>query len=296
MFSIDKIYENFEFKPDTKPCAFADSGEVVRFICKDCYADQLTDDNIDFTQMNMTHNNPITGPLYINDAQPGDVLKVELQNIEIADFASMCVRTGVGTYEVEGCHCRRFPIENGIVKFDNNIEIPIKPMVGVMGTSPASGAASTQSPGEHGGNMDIRELGVGSIIYFPVNVPGALLSMGDIHAVQGDGETAICAMEVSGAVTVKVEVVKGDKFIPTPFIVTPKSYYTTASAKSLDECSVAAARKMHRFVMEYANMDDGQAAMLLSVVGHLRISQVVNPEKGCIMELPRAFVDLGDLL
>ena len=294
MISINKTYENFEFKPNTEPCAYADSGETIRFECKDCYADQLNADNIDFSTMDMNHNNPISGPLYVNGAQVGDVLKVEIKNIEMADQASMCVRKGVGIYEVEGCHCRRFPIEGNVVKFDGGIEIPIKPMVGVMGTSPAAGAVSTQSPGEHGGNMDIRELGIGSTVYFPVNVDGALLSMGDIHAVQGDGETAICAMEVSGAVTVKVEVIKTDKYIPTPFIVTEKSYYTTAADKSLDECSIAAARKMHRFIMENLNFDDGQAAMLLSVMGNLRITQVVNPEKGCMMEFPRSVFDWKD--
>ena len=294
MILIDKNYENYEFKPDTKPFAFADSGETIRFECKDCYNDQLTEDNIDYGNMNMSHNNPIAGPLYVNGAEAGDVLKVEIINIEMADSACMCVRTGVGIYEVEGCHCRRFPIENGIVKFDGGIDIPIKPMVGVMGTSPATGEVSTQSPGEHGGNMDNRELGIGSTVYFPVNVAGALLSMGDIHAVQGDGETAICAMEVSGAVTVKVEVIKTNKYIPTPFIVTEKSYYTTAAAKSLDDCSVAAARKMHRFIMEQMNFNDGQAAMILSVMGHLRITQVVNPEKGCMMEFPRSVFDWKD--
>ena len=291
MILIDKTYEHFALKPDTKPFAFADSGDIARFECKDCYADLLTTDNMDYADMKRDHSNPVSGPLYVNGANPGDVLKVEIINIEMADFTSMSVRPGVGIYDVEGSHCRRFPIENGVVKFDGGIEIPIKPMVGVMGTSPEKEAVSTESPGEHGGNMDMRELGMGSVVYFPVNVPGALLSMGDIHAVQGDGETAICAMEVSGAVTVKVEVIKTDKYIPTPFIVTDRAYYTTAAAKSLDDCSVAAAKKMQRFIMEQMNFSDAQAAMILSVMGNLRINQVVNPEKGCMMEFPRSVFD-----
>ncbi len=170
--------------------------------------------------------------------------------------------------------------------FDEDIRIPVKPMVGVMGTAPVGEAVSTQSPGEHGGNLDIKDLGKGALLYLPVNVPGALLSMGDIHAVQGDGETVICALEVSGEITVKVDVLKGRKDIPTPFICTESHYLTTAADESMNRSSVKAARKMHGFLQQHTELTDAQSGMLLSLAGNLRISQVVNPEKGCIMEFP----------
>lgn len=138
--------------------------------------------------------------------------------------------------------------------------------------------------------MDINELGIGSTVYLPVAVPGALLSIGDLHAVQGDGETAICAMEVSGDVTVRVTVLKQPKHLPTPMVITETACYITAADKSLDVCSIAAARKMHRWLTEEFDLTDAQAAMLLSLQGNLRISQVVNPLKGCMMELPRAIL------
>lgn len=154
----------------------------------------------------------------------------------------MCVRLNCGVFDVAGCHCRRFPIRDNTIFFDHGIEIPVKMMIGVIGTCPAE-SCDTQSPGEHRGNLDINELGIGSTIYLPVSVPGARLAIGDCHAVQGDGETAICAMEVSAAVTVRATVLK-----------------------------------------------DAQASMLLSLVGNLRISQVVNPKKGCIMEFPKKYL------
>jgi len=110
--------------------------------------------------------------------------------------------------------------------------------------------------------------------------------MADIHAIQGDGETAICGMECSGKVVVRVTVLKDRGDIPTPFVVSGGSCYTTAADESLDVCHVKAARKMQKFLMEQTGISDAQAAMILSLKGNLRITQVVNPKKGCMMEFP----------
>jgi amidase len=286
MINIEKEKIHFAFNPEEIPAAYAASGDVVKFSCQDCYSEQILTDGFDYDNMDMKRGNPATGPLYVRGAEPGDVLRIEIKAIDIAASGSMCSRTGSGIYEIEGCHCRRFPIEDGVVVFDNEIRIPIKPMIGVIGTAPENDTMSTKVPGEHGGNLDIKDLGASTILYLPVNVPGALLSMGDIHAVQGDGETVICAIEVSGEVTVKVDVLKNRQDIPTPFIVTKSHYLTTAADKSLDVCSVNAAQKMHRFLQNHSALSDAQSGLLLSVAGNLRISQVVNPAKGCIMEFP----------
>ena len=286
MITIPEEQIHFAFDAAAAPAAYAKSGDVVTFCCQDAYCNQILTDGFDFGKMDMKRNNPATGPLYVHGAKPGDVLRVEIQSIELAADGCMCARTGAGIYEIRGCHCRRFPIEDGEIVFDSGIRLPIRPMVGVIGTAPQQEAASTQSPGEHGGNLDIKDLGVGALLYLPVNVDGALLSMGDIHAVQGDGETVVCALEMRGKITVKVDVLAGRQDIPTPFIVTERSYVTTAAHSSLDVGSILAARKMHRFLQRHSDLSDAQTGMLLSLAGNLRISQVVNPEKGCIMEFP----------
>jgi len=91
---------------------------------------------------------------------------------------------------------------------------------------------------------------------------------------------------MSGTVTVKVDVLKKRQDIPTPFLVTKNHYLTTAAHPSLDVCSIEAARKMHRFLQNHSSLTDAQSGMLLSMSGNLRICQVVNPAKGCIMEFP----------
>lgn len=284
--TIGKNNIHFAFDSASEPCAYAKSGDTIQFCCQDCYCEQIITDHFDFGNIDMKRNNPATGPLYIQEAEPGDVLRVEVCAIELANEGSMCVRTGAGIYEIEGCYCRRFKVEEKKILFDNDIRIPIRPMIGVIGTAPAGTAVSTQSPGEHGGNLDIPDLGEGTTLYLPVNVPGALLSMGDLHGVQGDGESVICAMEMSGTVTVKVGVLKNRQDIPTPFLVTKNHYITAASHPSLDVCSIEAAQKMHRFLQNHSSLTDAQSGMLLSLLGNLRISQIVNPAKGCIMEFP----------
>lgn len=290
MLTVEKSGVHFAFDATVPPTAQAHSGASVLFETRDCYDGQLTQDGCSYEQMDMDRGNPATGPLYIHEAEPGDVLKVSIQKIILADSGGMCVRKGQGVYDIEGSHCKRFEVHDGHIHFNADIAIPIRPMIGVIGTAPAKGAVSTHTPGEHGGNMDICDLGEGTVLYLPVAVPGALLSMGDLHAIQGDGETAICALELSGQVEVKVEVLKNRADIPTPFIVTKTHYLTTAAHPSLDESSVVAAQKMHRFVQEHSALTDAEAAMLLSLKGNLRISQVVNPAKGCIMDFPIGLV------
>lgn len=286
MTTVENTNIHFEFNSQIEAKAFAKSGDVVQFKCQDCYCEQITQNGQLFSTLNMDNNNPVTGPLYIEEARPGDVLRIEIKEIDIQDQGSMCVRSGTGIYEIQGSHCRRFIIEDGMIAFDHDIKVPIKPMIGVIGTAPKEDVRSTALPGEHGGNLDIKDLGMGSIVYLPVEVSGGLLSMGDIHAVQGDGETVICALEMSGKITVKIDVMKNRTDIPTPFVISKEKYLTTAASPSLDEASVLAARKMHMFLQDHSSLTDAQSGMLLSLAGNLRISQVVNPHKGCIMEFP----------
>ena len=290
LLTIDRTQTHLIFDARNRPAAEADSGDTVRFLCVDCYDGQIDEDGTDFSRLDMTRNNPVTGPLYVRGAEPGDVLKLEILSVEPGGYGVMCVRPGKGIYEVEGAHCRCFPIRDGAILFDRGVKIPARQMSGVIGTCPAQ-PEKTQYPGEHGGNLDMRELGAGSTLYLPVFVPGALLSVGDLHAVQGDGETAICGLEMSGTVTLRVTVQKDARRIPTPFLVTEDAYYTLAADESLDDCSVRAARKMHGWLTQNFDLTDAQAAMLLSLQGNLRITQVVNPRRGCAMELSRKITE-----
>ena len=290
---IPSDYYHPVFDQNATPAARAHSGDTVVFHCRDCYNRTMHTDRMAYSDMHITCANPATGPLYIEEANAGDVLKVEILEIIPDDRGCMRVRPGAGAYEIDQRICRVFSVDPKAMTVDfDGIAIPLRPMIGVIGTAPAGEPIGTEVPAEHGGNLDINEMTAGTTLYLPVSVDGALLSMGDIHGLQGDGESAICGLEMNGIVTVRVSVLKNRRDIPTPLLVTATHYITTAAHPSLDVSSVAAARKMHRFLQEHSALDNPHAGMLLSLKGDLRISQIVNPAKGCIMAFPKGILDI----
>ena len=289
--SNNKVKLHYSFSADTIPVATATPGDTIVFECVDAYCNQIKNEHTLFSEVKRELNNPATGPVYIKGAEVGDVLKVNIIKIDPAPTAVMTARPDTGLYgELISAYASKIiPIKEHKAYFSDDITIDLKPMIGVIGTAPATPIPSTW-PGEHGGNLDCKDLTAGTSIYLPVSVDGALLSMGDLHGVQGDGETVICALEMDGEVTVTVEVLKNRADLPTPFIVTPTHYITLAAAKTIEEAMKAAAFKMHGFLLRHSNLTIQEIAMLLSLQGNLRITQVVNPLLGCCMDFPRGLI------
>ena len=144
----------------------------------------------------------------VEGAQTGDILKVEIIRIETADKGVMIDGPGEGVLKdiIKKPSTRIFEIGDGYVRFNDRLSFPVKPMIGVIGTAPAGKGIPTGTPGPHGGNMDCKKITEGATVYLPVNTEGALLAMGDLHAVMGDGEVGVCGVETAGRVTVKVTV------------------------------------------------------------------------------------------
>ena len=177
------------------------------------------------------------------------------------------------------------PIKDGMAILSDKISAPIDPMIGVIGTAPKEGEIPTGSPGDHGGNMDCKKIKKGSIIYLPVNTKGALLSMGDLHAIMGDGEVLVCGVEISGKVLVKVEVIKNLNY-PLPFVVDKDLIMTIASDLTLDNAHKNAVINMHRFLCHELQLTNEDSGILLSTLGNLSFCQVVDPLMTCRMEMP----------
>ena len=138
--------------------------------------------------------------------------------------------------------------------------------------------------------MDCKRIGEGATLYLPVNVPGALLAMGDLHALMGDGEVCVCGGEIAGAVTVKVSVIKGRSCqpgsgLPLPFLTTAEHAMAIYSAPSIDAAAEGATLRMRSFLIDQVKMQPHEAGMLLSLAGDLRICQAVDPNKTCRMEV-----------
>lgn len=274
---------------ENAPAARCKDGDTVCFETLDCFGCQLTREDQRMGGLDWSNINPATGPLFVEGAMPGDVLKVEILSIELDDHGVMIHSEGerVTGSAVKGDVTKILPIENGCAKFNEKLSFELHPMIGVIGTAPAGEGIATGTPGEHGGNMDCTRIGEGATLYLPVNVEGALLAMGDMHAVMGDGEVGVCGVEIAGSIVVRVSVIK-DCALPTPFLLTQDLAMAICSAETADEAGDAATLAMHRFLIHELGMDAHEAGMLLSVAGNLRVCQVVDPKKTMRMEIPRS--------
>lgn len=277
-----------KMSPKNSPVARIHSGCRVIFETCDCFSNQIQCDDHLFSSVGWDLINPSTGPLYVEDAEPGDILRVEIVDIHTADQGVMTIAPNLGVlgelFREE--KTKVIPIRDGKAQFNEKLQIPIRPMIGVIGTAPATEEIPTGIPGAHGGNMDCKRIIAGSVLYLPVNVPGALLSMGDLHAVMADGEIVICGLEIPGEVSVDIAVLKG-QYLPLPMLSEGEHVMMIASAKTLDEAAKKATVNMHSFLVEKVGLPSEEAGMLLSLVGDLRICQVVNPLMTARMELPK---------
>ena len=267
------------------------SGEEITIESYDCFKNELKSEKDNLEEFNWDYVNPATGPVYINDAKPGDILKIEIEDIEIANQSVMVLAPGEGLMgdRVKKSVTKIIKIENEMAVFSENIKVPVKPMIGVIGTAPADNEIPTGTPGDHGANMDCKRMTAGNTLYLPVNVEGGLLALGDLHSVMGDGEVAVSGAETAGKVKLKIEVIK-DKKMTLPFLESDDKVITIASAKTLDQAVKDATNNMVDYLVEFYNFDFEEASMLLSLIGDARICQVVDPLKTARFELEKKYL------
>lgn len=273
---------------DNKPAAYCQSGEVVVFQTRDCYDDVVTSSERPLGDRDNGLANPVTGALFVEGAEIGDILKVEILDIQLRSWGVMRSSPTAGVFQ-EKYNKREaiiFQIKDNKIYFDDKLVLDADPMIGVIGTAPADiKGVSTTTPGTHGGNMDCKKIVKGAIIYLPVNVKGALLSMGDIHALMGDGEVFICGLETAGEITVKVTVLKNIE-LPTPFLFSRGKVMSIQSAEDLDKAGDMAAKKMFDFVKRATGVSDLKTGMLMSLLSDMAVCQVVDPLLTVRVEFP----------
>ncbi|MET1128418.1 MAG: acetamidase/formamidase family protein [Thermoproteota archaeon] len=286
----------YEFSPDHEPAEYAEAGDEVVFETIDALGGQISEEGETMEQIDWSRVNPATGPLFVRGAEPGDTLVVEVLDIKLADRAVILVVPGSGVLHDKGFKPRAKILEvgGGYVYFDG-VAIKARPMIGVIGVAPRDGRYPTGTLGRHGGNMDVSLLTVGTKVYLPVFVRGALLALGDLHAVQADGELCVSAAEVSGEVRVRVDVIKG-RAPRYPVLELEDRYAILAYGDDLDEAAYRASEEAVRALMKRYGMSFEDAYMLASLVVDLRVNQVVDPKKGVRAEIPKSYVSLSSLL
>ncbi|EHM54952.1 hypothetical protein HMPREF9080_01063 [Cardiobacterium valvarum F0432] len=159
-------------------------------------------------------------------------------------------------------------------------------MIGVIGTAPAGEAVSCGTPDAHGGNMDTKIISEGTTLLLPVNVAGALLAMGDLHAAMGDGEVGVSGLEIKGVVEVEVHVIKGRPY-PQPLAIMADACHTIASAPTLDQAAEMVTLMMSDLLCAHGGLDANRAIALQSIAGDVHICQMVDLNRTCRFTLPR---------
>jgi acetamidase/formamidase len=235
----------------------------------------------------------LTGPVYVEGAQPGDVLEVKILSIDLPlDYGY----NGCNGFLPENCE-RDLPAKiltlnrkAMTAEFLPGIVIPLRPFFGSMGVAPApdAGRVSSNPPGRHAGNLDNRELVTGSTLYIPVFAPGALFEIGDGHAAQGDGEVDQTAIETSLRGRLQLTV-RNDMKLTWPRAETATDYISMATDPDLAVATRAAIQEMIDFVAAEKHMTKHQAYQLVSIAGNVAVTQLVDkPNHGVHVRLPKS--------
>ena len=239
----------------------------------------------------------LTGPIAVEGAEPGDVLAIEILAIEPRqNWGYTRIRPLSGTLPED------FPIrktwhsaidrQRGTATLPFGKEVDLAPFFGVMGVAPPPvyGAVSTIQPREFGGNMDLKELVAGTTLYLPVWAPGALFSVGDGHGVQGDGEVCVTALETALSGTFRLTLRKDLQFA-LPRAETPTHHITMAFDEDLDDAAKNALRQMIGLIGERLGLPPEDAYMYASLVVDMRVTQLVDGNKGIHAMLPKRYAE-----
>ena len=286
---IEKNKVVYSMSQNNKPVASVFSGRDVLFETCDCFSNQITSADTTFTSLDWDRINPATGPVYIEDAVPGDILRIDIKKITVTGNQAVMItapQLGVTGDELDSPEITIVPIEDNYALLPGGVRIPLNPMIGVIGVAPSGNAVSCGTPGRHGGNMDCKMITEGSTLWLPVNVPGALFGLGDLHAAMGDGEVSVCGLEVAGEVLVEFGVIKNHS-LPLPMLENSDTIFTIASAQTLDEAATIATRNMAHFLSDNTPLSPSESINILSIAGDLQICQVVDPLKTCRFALPK---------
>ena len=291
MFTVSKANFVNAMSKESPAALTVPSGSRLVFETNDALDGQVKDPSQGIASLDWGRVNPATGPVAVEGAMPGDAIKVAIEKIEATGSGVMAAIPGFGLFgsEVTVPSVRLMPLDGDTIPFSDEISLPIRMMIGVIGTAPAGGPVPCGTPGSHGGNMDCKKIAPGNTLYLPVFHPGGLLALGDVHSCMGDGEVMGTGVECPADVTVIVELEKGFS-IPDPLMEVGEMIYSVASADTLENASKKAAGNIRVMVEKKMNLGPNDAGMLLSAIGELEICQVVDPLMTVRFGMPKKYV------
>ncbi|MCF3942109.1 acetamidase/formamidase family protein [Oceanobacillus alkalisoli] len=277
----------YEFNKENVPTKKVASGTTLTIETYDCFEDQIQSEDTVIGRIDWNRINPATGPVFVENAKPGDILKVKIEKIDVKDQGVMAVvpELGVMGESIEKMEARIMQIKDDKVRF-NGVEAPVNKMIGVIGVAPEGEGVNSGTPGAHGGNMDNTMVKEGATLYFPVSADGALFALGDLHAAMGDGEVSGTGVEIAGEVTVRLDVIKSDK-LEQPMLENDEVFTQIATGQTFDEAANLATALMTRRIAEKSGRSLSEVTMLVSMNAQLEVCQVVNPLKTARFVVPK---------
>src|SRR5919109_4111126 len=302
--TIDNVKYVFGVAP---PVAHVKPGNILESNSLDCFGNALQKPGDSMSVVK--GDNPLTGPFYIDGAEPGDTLVIRILDLQIDG------KQGVGTFSpgfgaANATHYTPvletkplpermwfYPIdkEKNTATFqaldsEFNVSFPLHPFLGCIGVAPANGEArSSIVPAEFGGNMDSPEASVGNTVYFPVNVKGGLLYMGDGHAAMGDGEIAGTAIEVPLRARLQINLIKGQK-INWPRFENENSLMTVGATRPLDDSLRVAFTELVAWIHKDYGLSDLDAYELLSKVARIHLNEMVDPNYVIVASIEKRYL------
>jgi amidase len=265
----------YEYSRHNEPRLRISSGETIVVESEDAFSGQIRTNDDRRDKVKLPQGNPQTGPIWIEEAEPGDSLAVTIR--EIKPLIGQCsTRTSdprqlaewLGTDCPHGTHV--CPIQDGLIHWSEKIAIPYTPMLGCIGTAPDWGVPTTIPAGIHGGNMDIIEVCPGNTIFLPVFVPGGYLYLGDAHAAMGHGELSASGLEMPAESTITVELRKGKK-ITGPRIESPTELMAVATGCPMERATAEAFAKLILWLEADYGLDRWRAYDLLTHVARISV-------------------------
>ena len=298
MKRIESKHVIYKFMNGLEAIAKVDNGESFTVKTNDCFFQQLKSNNDLIEHIDFNKVNPATGPIFIEDAEIGDILKLEILDIRVENEGVIVVSPGMGALpeQAQEALTRIIPIVDGQVDF-LGIKAEIDPMIGVIGVSPGKDQEGvlTAIPHNHGGNMDTTDIRKGATLYFPIREKGAMLALGDCHAIMGDGEICVSGMEIPAEVDLKATIIKNKK-IDWPLLENEKEIMVIASGETLQSALKAAATELTRHVEKSLGILWEEAYMFNSLFVDYKISQAVNANKTVRAVVKKEILDIEMIL
>ena len=291
-----RTHLTYEHSGDNAAQLTVSPGEVFEAETELCTGDWLESMESVFSRERTKGPNP-TVVVAVDGAKPGDSLRVHIHSI-IPDKLGY---TGFLNRDHElankivdrdwGYNVRIVRIEDGFIHFTPSLKLPVNPMIGTLGTAPKTGAISNRNGGRHGGNMDTQEVRAGAIVTLPVEHPGALLHIGDVHAIQGDGEiNGAGGIECRALVTMHAEIVRRPANNDCVRLENKDELCTIACEGDLENCCIMATRELLYWICEDYGMDERDAYLLLGQLLTIRVPQLVNPTRTIIAAVKKSFL------